>query len=98
MSYQDGGSELRPDLAVGLPQVSSDGLTWTFHIRHGMHYAPPMQRTEITAADFVRGLERDARVAGSTNYSVIQGFDAYAHGGGTPSTIAGLEATDRYTL
>jgi ABC-type transport system substrate-binding protein/DNA-binding CsgD family transcriptional regulator len=97
-SYRDGGAELRPDLAVALPDVSADGLTWTFRLRPGLHYAPPMQRTEIIAQDFVRALQRDATVGGSTIYSIIQGFDAYANGNGNPSTIAGLEAPDKYTL
>jgi YVTN family beta-propeller protein len=97
-SYREGGAELRPDLAAKLPEASADGLTWTFRIRPGIHYAPPMQQSEIVTADFVRALQRDARVAGSTTFSMIQGFDAYANGKGNPSTIAGLETPDRYTL
>ena len=98
MNYREGGAVLRPDLALGLPNQSADGLTWTFRIRPGVNYAPPLQRTEITAADFIRSLQRDARLAQSTTYSVITGYDAYAHGGGNPTSISGLEAPDRYTL
>src|SRR5262249_54549216 len=54
-----GGNELRPDLATGPPEVSSDGLTWTFHMKSGIHYAPPMQDVEITSQDIVRALERE---------------------------------------
>jgi YVTN family beta-propeller protein len=96
-SYGDGGADLRPDLALKLPEVSADGLTWTFHIRPGLFFAPPMQRTEITSSDFVRSLQRDARLARSTTYSVIEGFDAYATDSGSPK-ISGLETPDRYTL
>ena len=32
---EDGGSVLRPDLAVALPKVSKDGLTYTFRLRPG---------------------------------------------------------------
>ncbi len=53
-----GGTLLRPDLATELPTISSDGLTWTFHLRSGLHYAPPLQRTLITAPDFIRSIER----------------------------------------
>lgn len=81
-NYRDGGAVLRPDLASGLPVQSADGLTWTFHIRPGIHYAPPMQATEITASDFIRALDRDATLAQSTTFSVI----------------SGIEAPDRYTL
>ncbi|MEA2486085.1 MAG: peptide/nickel transport system substrate-binding protein [Actinomycetota bacterium] len=54
----DGGATLRPDLATSLPDVSSDGLTWTFHLRQGIHYGPPLQSETVTAQDFVRSLER----------------------------------------
>jgi ABC-type transport system substrate-binding protein len=97
-SAREGGAELHPDLALKLPEVSTDGLTWTFRIRPGIKYAPPMQRTEITAADFIRALQREARVPKGQTwvYSVIEGFDQYRDG--KASTIAGLEAPDRYTL
>jgi ABC-type transport system substrate-binding protein len=52
------GSILRPDLATGPPEVSGDGTTWTFHIKPGLHYAPPLQSVEITAQDFIRAIQR----------------------------------------
>jgi len=102
-----GGAELRPDVAVKLPTVSSDGLTWTFMLRRGLRYAPPLQDEEITAADFVRALQRTAKLGGPPEafegvggyrqyYSVIQGFDQYAEG--SASSIAGVETPDDYTL
>lgn len=57
-SVDQGGSELQPDLAAGLPTISGDGLTWTFKLRQSVHYAPPMADTQIVAADFVRSFER----------------------------------------
>jgi peptide/nickel transport system substrate-binding protein len=57
-STSGGGTLLHPDLATDLPDVSPDGLTWTFHIRSGLHYAPPLQQTEIRAGDFGRSVER----------------------------------------
>ena len=47
-----------PDLATAPPDVSVDGLTWTFHLRPGLRYAPPLQDVEITSGDFVRALQR----------------------------------------
>ncbi len=90
-----GGADLRPDLASGFPEVSADGLTWTFHIRPGLHYAPPLQRTEITAADFVRVLQRDARFNGAF-FSDIVGDSAYAQA--QTQSIAGLQTPDDHTL
>lgn len=97
-SYDEGGADLRPDLALKLPTVSADGLVWTFRIRPGLYYAPPMQQREIVAQDFVRALQRDARVGGSTNYSVIEGYDSAARGSGAQSTIKGLQTPDSHTL
>src|SRR5438034_8691043 len=55
---EGGGTTPRPDLASALPEVSQDGLTWTFHLKGGIHYAPPFQNREIVAQDVIRGLER----------------------------------------
>jgi peptide/nickel transport system substrate-binding protein len=92
-----GGADLRPDLATQFPDVSADGLTWTFHIRTGLHYAPPLQRVEITAADFVRTIERgERRSGGSDFFSDIDGVAAY--GKGETQSIPGLETPDPHTL
>jgi peptide/nickel transport system substrate-binding protein len=105
MSYmgeptRDGGAELRPDVATGPPDVSADGLTWTFHLRAGLHYAPPLQSTEITSGDFVRSLQRYARVGqpnGNTLFfQAIEGYNAYALG--QTGAIQGLETPDAHTL
>ncbi|HLW16732.1 MAG TPA: ABC transporter substrate-binding protein [Actinomycetota bacterium] len=99
LSTQEHGADLYPDIAAALPEVSSDGLTWTFRLRRGIHYAPPMRQTEVTAEDFIRALQRDAKLGKesySSYFSVIEGFDAYA--AGKADTILGLEAPDPHTL
>jgi peptide/nickel transport system substrate-binding protein len=58
LSTGEGGGELRPDLATELPDVSADGLTWTFKIKQGIHYAPPLEDVTVQAADFIRSIER----------------------------------------
>jgi peptide/nickel transport system substrate-binding protein len=99
---REGGAVLRPDLAASMPQVSGDGLMWTFRLKRGVRYAPPLQNVEIKAHDFIRALERQARPkiseeAGySFYYSIIRGFDDFAAGRG--EAIAGLEAPDDHTL
>jgi peptide/nickel transport system substrate-binding protein len=45
------------DIASGPPQVSADRRTYTFTLRSGVHYAPPVNR-EVTAADFVTAIQR----------------------------------------
>ncbi|MBI4261441.1 MAG: hypothetical protein HY658_12845 [Actinobacteria bacterium] len=105
MSYRgaaadEGGTEVLPDLAAEPPTVSADGLTWTFKIREGVTYAPPLQDVEITAQDFIRALEREftpeAGAAYPFYYSIIEGTDAFNEG--EADTISGLTAVDDKTL
>jgi peptide/nickel transport system substrate-binding protein len=112
-SVGEGGTVLRPDLATALPTISPDGLTWTFRIRSGVHYAPPFQHTEITAGDFIRSLERAFTPAGPAipwaNGGTIGGYytDAYlanvitgvgAFTDGTADHVSGLQSPDPHTL
>ncbi|MDP9331247.1 MAG: ABC transporter substrate-binding protein [Actinomycetota bacterium] len=71
----EGGTPL-PDLAAGVPTVSADGFTWTFRLKAGLHYAPPLQHTEIVAQDVIRGVERAL--------APMTGSDAKTICGGTP--------------
>jgi len=101
MPTSAGGTVLRPDLAVSLPVVSPDGLEWTFRLRRGLHYAPPLQRVEITAPDVIRALLREASPKASRGgyavyYSVIQGFDDVS--ASRAQAISGLEAPSPFTL
>lgn len=97
----DGGTVLHPDLATALPEISDDGLTWTFHLKEGIYYAPPLADVEITAPDIVRALERTATPSIATEeyvavYEPIEGIREFADG--EASTISGLETPDPYTL
>ena len=90
MSYNgkttaEGGGVVEPDLASADPEVSADGLTWTFSIKPGLHVRPTGQDVEITAQDFVRAMEREATPSANVGgypfyYSVIEGFDEFAAG------------------
>jgi peptide/nickel transport system substrate-binding protein len=92
-----GGARLRPDLAASLPDVSSDGLTWTFRLKRGLMYGPPFTNTEILASDIVRALERTARQwGGGYLYAVIEGFSDVTNG--KAESISGLETPDDHTL
>jgi peptide/nickel transport system substrate-binding protein len=95
-----GGTQVYPDLADGEATVSDDGLTWTFKIKQGIHYAPPLQDVEVTAEDFVRSINREASpdvaVGYSFYYTDIEGFsDVQA---GKADTVSGVSAPDKYTL
>jgi peptide/nickel transport system substrate-binding protein len=98
----DGGARIHPDIAEAMPDVSADGLTWTFNLKHGLRYAPPMQDVEITAKDFVRSFHRlmAPRFAeqsfARTIYFDIVGAEAYL--AGDAASISGLESPDENTL
>src|SRR6185369_12531116 len=54
--------KLVPNTAVGMPEISPDGRTWTIRIRPGIYFADDPafkgQRRELTAADYVYGMKR----------------------------------------
>jgi ABC-type transport system substrate-binding protein len=66
------GLQLVPDLATDMGTVSSDGLTWTFHIQSGVKFE---DGTVVTAQDVKYGIERtyDRSVAanGPTYYQAL---------------------------
>lgn len=97
---EHGGSRLHPDVAAALPEIGPDGRTWTIRLREGLHYAPPLQDVEITAADFIRGFHRllapDISDYGPVFFGDIEGAEAYHFG--DAASISGLEAPDEHTL
>ena len=55
--------ELKPDLAVGMPTVSEDGLTYTIKIKPNVHFIddPAFKKgkgREVLASDFVYSIKR----------------------------------------
>lgn len=108
---RDGGTEVRPDLASGMPEVSPDGLTWTFRLKPGIRYGPPFEDTEIRAEDIVRAIERVLAPSppgaapiigpylGTSHFyflGVIAGTEEFANG--DADAISGLETPDDHTL
>lgn len=99
-----------PQLATALPDVSSDGLTYTFHLRHGVVFS---NGDPFTAKDVLYSWNRGAALQGSyaTNMSPIVGYDTVsantksgadletALAAHDPSvTMSGLTAPDDYTV
>jgi peptide/nickel transport system substrate-binding protein len=88
-----------PDIASGPPQRSADQRTYTFTLRPGVRYAPPVNR-EVTAADFITAIERlydkQTHSYGQFYAALIAGTSRY--GAGKASRISGLTAPDPRTL
>jgi peptide/nickel transport system substrate-binding protein len=88
---------LSPNLASAPAVVSPDGRAVTVHIRHGVHFSPPVNR-EVTSADVAYAIERAANphVAGpyfATYYDHIVGASKAAGG-----SIPGIATPDTYTI
>lgn len=82
-------AKLRPNTATAMPQVSADGLTYTFRIRPGIYFTPDPAfkgaKREVTAADYAYSLKRlrDPSLRSPWSY-MVEGKQ--------------VEAVDRYTL
>jgi peptide/nickel transport system substrate-binding protein len=88
-----------PDIADGPAQLSADRRSYTFRLRAGVRYAPPVNR-EVTAADFITAIQRlydKKSPSGGQHYSdLIAGTKAF--GAGKAKSISGLSAPDARTL
>jgi len=94
------GNEPLPDLADGEPEISEDGLTYTFKLKDGIKFSPPVDR-EITSRDIAYAFERIANPdIGSFGYPLyyepIEGFKEVEEG--KAKTISGIETPDDKTI
>jgi peptide/nickel transport system substrate-binding protein len=104
MSYNgtvgSAGNEVHPDLAADMPEVSDDGLTYTFTLKDGIMFGPPVSR-EITSQDFKYAFDRLANPKiGSFGYplyyEVIEGFKEVEDG--KAKSVSGIETPDDKTI
>jgi peptide/nickel transport system substrate-binding protein len=91
------GNKLVPDLATSVPAPTNGGKTYTFHLKSGIKFAPPVNR-EITSKDIAYALQRLANTKDGGQYSfyyaVIKGWAAGANGG----KISGIQTPNAKTL
>ncbi len=90
-------SQLRevPDLAVGQPTVSADGLTYLFHLRHDGRFS---NGDQITADDVIYSWNRAAAKQGDYAglFALIAGYNDITSG--SSGQMSGLVKVDDYTL
>jgi oligopeptide transport system substrate-binding protein len=86
-----------PDIAAGMPRVSSDGLTYTFQIRHDVLFS---NGDPVTSADVLYSWNRAARLQGpyATVFLPVVGYSALAATSPTQATLSGLSAPDPLTV
>ena len=76
------GEQIVPDLATSVPTPTDNGLTYTFHLKSDIKYAPPVNR-EITSYDIAYAFQRlnDATLVPEYGYyytGIIQGLTGTA--------------------
>ena len=91
----DNNLNIVPDGATAMPDISSDGKTWTFKLRHDVKFS---NGDKVTSKDWVWSWTRSLRLndAYASNLEAISGATDVESGKAT--TIAGLSAPDDYTL
>ncbi len=84
-----------PDLAMGQPAISADGLSYTFHLRHDGRFS---NGDPITADDFIYSWNRAAAKQGDFAglLGVIAGYPDVASG--KTGQMSGLSKLDDYTF
>lgn len=95
-----GGNTIIPDLATDLGKVSADGLTYTFTVRKGVKFAPPVNR-EVTSKDVAYAFERLGTPSLAAQYGYyytpqIKGLAEFT--AGTAKTISGIATPDDSTI
>ena len=91
------GTELIPGLARELPEVSDDGLVYSFRFRAGLRYS---DGTRLRASDFERAVDR-ARRLGSPYaglYAGITAIEADDRSGRVAVTLSQPDEAFRYAL
>jgi peptide/nickel transport system substrate-binding protein len=94
------GAVVVPDLATTVPKPTNGGKRYTFKLKKGIKFGPPVNR-EITSKDVKYALEREARPKNGAQYAfylngVIKGWDSYAKGEG--KSISGIRTPNAKTI
>jgi len=93
------GNEMIGDLATAVPQPTDNGLTYTYHLRKGVKFGPPVNRA-VTSKDVQYALQRLAKPANGGQYAfyytAIQGWTDYADG--KAQSISGISTPDDSTI
>ena len=93
------GNETVGDLATEAPTPTDNGLTYTYKLRSGVKFGPPVNRA-VTSKDVAYAMNRLANPNDGGQYSfyytVIKGWDAVASG--KAKTVSGITTPDDNTI
>ena len=93
------GNELVPDLATEIPAPTDGGLKYTFTLKDGVKFGPPVNRA-VSSKDIAYAIERIGTPSLVAQYpgthEVIKGFNEFA--AGKAKTISGIQTPDDKTI
>jgi peptide/nickel transport system substrate-binding protein len=94
------GNEVFPDLAAAEPEISDDGLKYTFKLKPNLKWGPPLERN-ITSKDVAYAFQRINAAPlvaqyGFYYYGVVKGMDGKAKSAEEP--VSGIETPDDSTI
>jgi peptide/nickel transport system substrate-binding protein len=96
------GDDLVPDLATNTGDVSADGLTYTFHLKPGLKWGPPLSRA-ITSKDVLFAFQRIDSAPLVAQYGfyydgTIEGMTGVVDKKAQDIKISGIETPDDSTI
>ena len=99
LGYKPDSTVLTPDIANGWPVISKDGLTWTFTLKHGVMFQPPVNR-EVHASDFKYSWERmlNPKTASPGVSFFMDIVGAKEYNAGKAKDVTGIRVLGPYTL
>ena len=93
------GNVVVPDLATNTGDITNGGKTYTFHLKDGIKFGPPLNRA-ITSKDVLFAFQRIGTTAIGAQYGfyydVIKGMAAFK--AGKSKVIAGIKTPDLKTI
>jgi peptide/nickel transport system substrate-binding protein len=93
------GNDTVGDLATDVPQPTDNGLTYTYHLRKGIKFAPPVGRL-VRSSDVAYAMNRLANPKDGGQYSfyytVIKGWEDVANGKAT--SVSGITTPNDNTI
>ena len=99
-SSAEGGNDPVPDLATEIPEATDGGTTYTFTLKDGIMFGPPVNRA-VTSKDIKYAIERTAINKGALGsyanyYRPIIGIEDME--AGTANTASGITTPDDKTI
>jgi peptide/nickel transport system substrate-binding protein len=91
------GNKLVPDLATAVPKPTDGGKTYTFHLKSGVKFAPPVNRA-VTSKDVKYALQRLANPKNGGQYAFYYSDIVGWANGAKNKNISGITTPNNSTI